>query len=49
MDRRTVNIVLSVLMILIILIWLIGGVAGITVTFEHVVVFGILLWVLRGL
>jgi hypothetical protein len=46
MVRRTVNIILSIAMCLAILVWLIG--AGLGFSFEHIVVYAILLWVLRG-
>lgn len=46
MDRRTINIILSVLMLIAILMWLIA--AGLGFSFEHIVVYAITLWTLRG-
>lgn len=46
MDRRTVNIILSIAVFFAAIVWLIG--AGLGFSFEHIVVYAILLWVLRG-
>lgn len=47
MDRRTVNIIASVVVGIAILIWLIA--AGLGFSFEHIVVYAITLWTLRGM